>query len=75
MKESEEFYKKHNPNYTMDFVGSKGKIAKEELITDEIRTYISEATKQELDLFYPDINFKWRIRIRICIGYMSIYLG
>ncbi len=55
MRASEEHYRKYNPNYTMSFVGKYGKIRKEELLTDEIKDYIMQETKQIIEFFYPEL--------------------
>lgn len=55
MKESEEFFKKHNPSYKISFVGKEGKIPKEKLLTEEIKEYIIKETKDILERFYPEL--------------------
>jgi len=55
MSKSENHYKKYNPNDTMDFVGKKGKISKEKLLTYEMKTYIFDEAKEEIKKFYPEI--------------------
>lgn len=54
MRESEDHYRKHNPNYNMSFVGSKNKRKKEDLLNDTIRKYIIENSKEILELYYPE---------------------
>jgi len=55
MKQSEEHYKKYNPNYTMEFVGKKGKIKKEQLVTEKIKNFIRKETKEIIEFFYPEL--------------------
>ena len=55
MKKSEEFYRKHSPNYTMSFVGKEGKIPKEKLLTNEIKEHIIKETRSILERFYPEL--------------------
>lgn len=54
MKESEEKYRNLNPRYKMEFV-RKGQVnSKDELMTDELRQYIRESSRDLLAKFYPE---------------------
>lgn len=55
MKKTEEFYRKHSPNYTVSFIGKEGKIPKEKLLTDDIKQYILKETEDILERFYPEL--------------------
>lgn len=55
MKDSEELYRQHNPNYTLPFMGKDRKIPKEKLLTDEIKNYILNETKKIIEKFYPSL--------------------
>lgn len=54
MRESEDHYRKNNPNYNMSFVGPKNKKKKDDLLNDTIRKYIVENSKEILELYYPE---------------------
>ena len=61
MRKHEDHYRKFNPNYTLSFVGAKGKKSKDELLTDDIRTYISEQCRDILERYYPELlDQAWR---------------
>lgn len=53
-------YKKYNVNYTMSFVGKDKKISKDELLNDDIKSYIINVAHEEIKLFYPEIFGKLR---------------
>jgi len=53
MRQSEDHYRKYNPNYTMSFVGSKNKKKKDELLNNTIKKYIIKHSKEILELYYP----------------------
>ncbi|WP_197460547.1 sulfotransferase domain-containing protein [Thermodesulfatator autotrophicus] len=55
MRASEEHYRKYNPNYSMSFVGKRGKIKKEQFLTDEVGEYILQETKEIIEFFYPEL--------------------
>lgn len=48
-------YKKYNVNYTMSFVGKDKKISKNELLSDDIKSYIFDVAHEEIKLFYPEL--------------------
>lgn len=54
MAKSETHYKIYNPNYNMNFVGKKGKIKKNEILTKSIEKYIILKCEKELKEFYPE---------------------
>ncbi len=61
MKKSEAFYREHNYNYTLPFVGKDNKISKEELLKDDSKKYIYQIAKKEIEMLYPEfikINYK-----------------
>ncbi len=51
----EAHYKKYNVNYTMSFVGKDKKISKDKLLSDDIKSYIFDVAKNEIELFYPEL--------------------
>ena len=55
MRNSEEIYRKHNPFYTLSFVGKKDKIKKNELLTEENFLFIKNISEPILKRFYPDL--------------------
>ncbi|TYB33441.1 MAG: sulfotransferase domain-containing protein [Flexistipes sinusarabici] len=55
MQRSENHYKMYNPNYNMSFVGKNNKKSKSELMTTEIRQFIKDVAKEELQYFYPEL--------------------
>jgi len=48
-------YKKYNVNYTMSFVGKDKKISKDELLSDDMKSYIFDVAYEEIKLFYPEL--------------------
>lgn len=52
MKESEEIYTNHSPIYSKSFVGSSGKIPKDQLVNNEIKNYINKKLKKSNLKFY-----------------------
>lgn len=52
MSNYEEHYRMYNPNYGISFVGKKGKIKKEELMTYEAERYIRDCAGELLEQFY-----------------------
>lgn len=52
MRRSEEHYRLYNPNYTMSFVGKRGKLDKDRLITCETEKYIYNCTRQLIEELY-----------------------
>ncbi|WP_435235573.1 sulfotransferase domain-containing protein [Psychromonas sp. PT13] len=55
MSQLELHYKDSNPNYSMTFVGKKNKKRKEELLTADIKEYITLVAKDEIEYFYPEL--------------------
>jgi len=55
MSDSEAHYKAYNPNYKMDFVGKKAKIKKSEILTEDIKDYVLEICREEIEQFYPEL--------------------
>jgi len=55
MRQYEDHYRRFNPNYTLSFIGSKGKKSKEELMTDDIKRYITEQCRDILEQHYPEL--------------------
>lgn len=58
MKKSEAFYREHNYNYTLPFVGKNGKILKEELFKKDSEKYIYQIAKKEIELLFPELFLK-----------------
>jgi len=57
MKESEEHYRKYNPNYSMSFIGGSNKKSSKELYTDEVVKYLESQVYDELNRFFPEYVF------------------
>ena len=55
MREAENLLTEKNWNYTMQFVGKKNKRPKDELMTDDIKQYITETVRPELNEFYQEL--------------------
>lgn len=58
MKKSETFYREHNYNYTLPFIGKDKKILKEELLQDDLKQYIYKVANREIELLYPELLLK-----------------
>jgi len=55
MKSSEEMFRMSNPRYKMTFV-RKGKVnSKDEIMTEQINSYIQNEAKKIINLYYPDL--------------------
>jgi hypothetical protein len=52
MKKSEEIYTNHSPIYSKSFVGSSGKLSKDQLVNNDIKNYINKKIKKSNLKFY-----------------------
>jgi Sulfotransferase domain len=55
MKASEEHYRKHNPNYTVNFVGREGKKVSKAGCSQAALDYILTELRDEIECFYPEL--------------------
>jgi len=55
MQNTEAHYQTFNHNYIGGFVGSKGKLAKENILTDDIKKIIIKCAHHQILFFYPEL--------------------